>query len=72
MRLVLLIFIFMSLNGCTGLLVYELVSSSQFIADNHENTPMVNVKYYYDQQPKKDKSHMYPPPKSEFKHKKGE
>ena len=73
MRVLLLIFILMGLNGCTGgLLVYELVSSSQFIADNHEETPVVNVRYYYDQQPKKDKSHMYPPPKSEFKPKKGE
>ena len=70
MRVLLLLFCFMSLNGCTGgLLVYELVSSSQFIADNHEETPIVNVKYYYDYQ-KKDKSHMYPKPKSEFKPKK--
>jgi hypothetical protein len=71
---ILLILIFMQM-GCTGLVVYELVSSSQFIADNHEETPVVNVRYYYDDintQPKKDKSHMYPPPKSEFKHKKGE
>ena len=75
MRVLLLIFILIGLNGCTGLLVYELVSSSQFLADNHEETPMVNVKYYYDHintQPKKDKSHMYPKPKSEFKPKKGE
>jgi len=68
MRVLLLIFILMGLNGCTGLLVYELVSSSQFIADNHDETPVVNVRYYYDQ--KKDKSHMYPEPKSEFKPKK--
>jgi hypothetical protein len=70
MRVLLLIFILIGLNGCTGLLVYELVSSSQFIEDDRENTPMVNVRYYYDQQPKKDKSHMYPKPKSEFKPKK--
>ena len=69
MRTLLLVFCLMGLNGCTGgLLVYELVSSSQFIADNHEETPIVNVKYYYAQ--KKDKSHMYPEPKSEFKPKK--
>ncbi len=63
MRLVLLIFILMGLNACSGLLVYELVSSSQFIADNHDETPVVNVRYYYAQ--KKDKSHMYPEPKKE-------
>ena len=68
MRLALLLFCFMSFNGCSGLLVYELVNSSQFIEYDHENTPMLNVKYYYDQ--KKDKSHMYPKPKSEFKPKK--
>ena len=69
MRVLILIFIFMGLNGCSGgLLVYELVNSSQFIEYDHENTPMLNVKYYYDQ--KKDKSHMYPKPKSEFKPKK--
>ena len=69
---ILLILIFMQM-GCTGLVVYELVSSSQFIEDDmHEDTPMLNVKYYYDQTKKKDKSHMYPKPKSEFKPKKGE
>jgi len=69
MRVLILIFILMGLNACSGLLVYELVSSSQFIADNHDETPIVNVRYYY-AQPKKDKSHMYPEPKSEFKPKK--
>ena len=68
---ILLILIFMQM-GCTGLVVYELVSSSQFIAGHHDETPMVNVRYYYDQPKKKDKSHMYPKPKSEFKPKKGE
>ena len=53
--------------GCTGLLVYELISSSQFIEDDTEDAPVLNFRYY-----PKDKSHMYPKPKSEFKPKKGE
>ena len=40
-------------QGCTGLLVYELISSSQVIEDDTENVPMVNVKYYYDKPNKK-------------------
>ena len=56
---ILLILIFMQM-GCTGLLVYELISSSQFIEDDTEDAPVVNVRYYYD---KPDKSHMYPPKK---------
>ena len=40
-------------QGCTGLLVYELISSSQVIEDDTENVPMVNVKYYYDKPDKK-------------------
>ena len=40
-------------QGCTGLLVYELISSSQVIEDDTESVPMVNVKYYYAKQTKK-------------------
>ncbi len=58
---ILLILIFMQM-GCAGLVVYELISSSQFIMDEqHESVPVVNVKYYYD---KPDKSKLYPEPKS--------
>ena len=39
--------------GCTGLLIYELISSNQVIEDDTENVPMVNVKYYYDKPDKK-------------------
>ena len=56
---ILLILVFMQM-GCTGLLVYELISSSQFIEDDTEDAPVVNIKYYYD---KPDKSKMYPEPK---------
>ena len=56
---ILLILVFMQM-GCTGLLVYELISSSQFIEDDTEDAPVVNIKYYYD---KPDKSKLYPEPK---------
>jgi len=56
---ILLILIFMQM-GCAGLVVYEIVSSSQFIEDDTEDAPVLNIKYYYD---KPDKSHMYPEPK---------
>ena len=59
-----LILIFMQM-GCTGLLVYELISSSQFITDEqHESVPVVNVRVYYD---KPDKSNLYPEPKKRSK-----
>lgn len=60
---ILLILVFMQM-GCTGLLVYELISSSQFIEDDTEDAPVVNIKYYYD---KPDKSKMYPEPKKRSK-----
>ena len=61
---ILLILIFMQM-GCSGLLVYEIISSSQFIVDEqHESVPVVNVKYYYD---KPDKSKLYPEPKKRSK-----
>tara|TARA_R100001530_G_scaffold31283_1_gene24592 strand:- start:355 stop:561 length:207 start_codon:yes stop_codon:yes gene_type:complete len=61
---ILLILIFMQM-GCTGLVVYEIVSSSQFITDEqHESVPVVNVRVYYD---KPDKSKLYPEPKSKRK-----
>ena len=61
---ILLILIFMQM-GCAGLVVYEIVSSSQFIMDKqHESVPVVNVRVYYDNP---DKSHMYPEPKSKKK-----
>ena len=48
-------------QGCAGLVVYEIVSSSQFIMDEqHESVPVVNVRVYYD---KPDKSKLYPEPK---------
>ena len=48
-------------QGCAGLVVYEIVSSSQFITDEqHESVPVVNVRVYYD---KPDKSKLYPEPK---------
>ena len=48
-------------QGCAGLVVYEIVSSSQFITDEqHEGVPVVNVRVYYD---KPDKSKLYPEPK---------
>tara|TARA_B100000749_G_scaffold69601_1_gene52295 strand:- start:257 stop:430 length:174 start_codon:yes stop_codon:yes gene_type:complete len=49
----LMILILLFSQGCTGLLVYELISSSQVIEDDTENVPMVNVKYYYDKPDKK-------------------
>ncbi len=73
MRVLILIFILMGLNGCTGLVIYEIISSSQIITDDTEDAPIVNVKYYYGDKPKvkkHDKSNMYPKPKSEFKLKK--
>ena len=60
---ILLILIFMQM-GCTGLLVYELISSSQFITDDTEDAPVVNVRMYYD---KPDKSNLYPEPKKRSK-----
>ena len=61
---ILLILIFMQM-GCTGLVVYEIVSSSQFIMDEqHESVPVVNVRMYYD---KPDKSKLYPEPKKRSK-----
>ena len=61
----LLILIFMQM-GCAGLVIYEIVSSSQFIPDEqHESVPVVNVRMYYD---KPDKSHMYPPKKRSKNH----
>ena len=59
---ILLILIFMQM-GCTGLLVYELISSSQFIEDDTEDAPVLNFRYY-----PKDKSHMYPPKKRSNNH----
>lgn len=67
MRVLLLVFCFMSLNGCTGLLIYELISSGSIIADDTEDAPIVNVKYYYGDKPKvkkHPKAHMYPEPKN--------
>ena len=62
---ILLILIFMQM-GCAGLVIYEIVSSSQFILDEqHEDVPVVNVRVYYD---KHDKSHMYPPKKRSNNH----
>jgi|TARA_Y100001947_G_C10208011_1_gene247908 hypothetical protein len=49
----LMILILLFSQGCTGLLVYELISSSQVIEDDTEDFPMVNVKYYYDKPDKK-------------------
>ena len=49
----LMILILLFSQGCTGLLVYELISSSQVIEEDTENVPMVNVKYYYDKPDKK-------------------
>ena len=49
----LMILILLFSQGCTGLLVYELISSSQVIEDDTENVPMVNLKYYYDKPDKK-------------------
>ena len=48
--LIVLILIFSP--GCTGLLIYELINSSEVMEDS-ENVPMVNVKYYYDKPDKK-------------------
>ena len=59
---ILLILIFMQM-GCTGLLVYELISSSQFIEDDTEDAPVLNFRYYPN-----DKSHMYPPKKRSNNH----
>jgi uncharacterized membrane protein YkgB len=58
---ILLILIFMQM-GCTGLVIYEIVSSSQFITDDTEDAPVLNFRYY-----PKDKSHMYPEPKKRSK-----
>ena len=49
----LMVLILLFSQGCTGLLVYELISSSQVIEDDTENVPMVNLKYYYDKPDKK-------------------
>ena len=73
MRVLILIFILMGLNGCTGLVIYEIISSSQIITDDTEDAAIARVKYYYNDKPKvkkHDKSNMYPPSKSEFKLKK--
>ena len=52
--------------GCAGLVIYEIVSSSQFITDEqHESVPVVNVRVYYD---KPDKSKLYPEPKKKGLH----
>ena len=55
--------------GCAGLVVYEIVSSSQFIMDEqHESVPVVNVRVYYDKPDKsKLKSKLYPNPKKRSK-----
>ena len=64
MKLLLLISVLI-FQGCAGLLVYEIVSSSQFIMDErHESVPVVNVRVYYD---KPDKSKLYPEPKKRSK-----
>ena len=73
MRVLLCLFCFMGLNGCTGLVIYEIISSSQIITDDTEDAAIARVKYYYGDKPKvqkHDKSNMYPKPKSEFKLKK--
>ena len=59
MKTMLLVFVLIFTQGC-GLIVYEIISSSQFIEDDTEDAPVVNIKYYYD---KPDKSKMYPEPK---------
>ena len=42
---VLLILIFLQV-GCAGLVVYEIISSSQFIEDDDQDAPIVNIKMY--------------------------
>ena len=51
---ILLILIFMQM-GCAGLVIYEIVSSSQFIEDDTEDAPVLNFRYY-----PKDKGNLYP------------
>ena len=63
MKLLLLISVLI-FQGCAGLVIYEIVSSSQFIADDTEDAPVVNVRVYYD---KPDKSKLYPEPKKRSK-----
>jgi len=48
----LMVLILIFSQGCTGLLIYELINSSEVMEDS-ENVPMVNVKYYYDKPDKK-------------------
>ena len=71
MRVLLLLFCFMSLNGCSGLLIYELINANSVIQDGPtENVPIKINHYKLPQLKKHEKSHMYPPSKSAFKLKK--
>ena len=71
MRVLLCLFCFMSLNGCSGLLIYELINANSVIQDGPtENVPIKINHYKLPQLKKHDKSNMYPKPKSEFKLKK--
>ena len=58
----LLVFVLILTQGC-GLIVYEIISSSQFIEDDTEDAPVLNFRYYPN-----DKSHMYPPKKRSKNH----
>ena len=56
------LFCFMSSNGCTGLLIYELINANSTIQDGpRENVP-IKINHY--KLKKHDKSNMYPPPKN--------
>ena len=71
MRVLLLLFCFMSLNGCSGLLIYELINANSVIQDGPtENVPIKINHHKLPQLKKHEKSHMYPPSKSAFKLKK--
>ena len=68
LRPLLCLFCFMSLNGCTGLLIYELINANSVIQDGPTENVPIKINHY--KLKKHDKSNMYPPPKSEFKLKK--
>ena len=45
MKTMLLVFVLIFTQGC-GMIIYEIISSSQFIEDDDQDAPIVNIKMY--------------------------
>ena len=55
MKTMLLVFVLIFTQGC-GMIIYEIISSSQFIEDDDQDAPIVNIKMYPEPK-KRSKNH---------------